>query len=245
MEAKSRLDPVQYWTRLKEIRKTSKQQRTKERSRLGNKVEFLAEKARSCTNHILCKWIRNHMDKNRESQEGEKKEYGPKTIIEVVKEECEKMEEIMEEMSRLVKETEKKVLTERMVKTFGGVELDEEEKSFLALGPEFAMYEELKEAKAESDFLMAATKIRWDRMGKDPGEVTHMTEKKEIEQDEEIEKEIFMSRRVFNEDESKIEMGYQVCTSMKTNRRVVFPPGRPNKEETNLEERSAVNRVMT
>lgn len=78
-------------------------------------------------------------------------------------------------------------------------------------------------SKAECDILTAATKIRWDRMGKDPEEVKHMKEAKELEDGEEIEKEIFLSMRKYNEEEKVIDLGHQTCTSMKTSRRVVFP----------------------
>ena len=68
-------------------------------------MEFLGEKGRDYTKHILCNLVRRHMEKNGESQEPEKQEYRPKTIVETIKEECESMEAMMESMSKNVVET--------------------------------------------------------------------------------------------------------------------------------------------
>ena len=60
-----------------------------------------------------------------------------------------------------------------MVNKFGGIELDKDEESFLSLGPDFSLYEELSQKRIEKDFLIAAMKIRWARMGKPPEEIKY------------------------------------------------------------------------
>ena len=65
-----------------------------------------------------------------------------------------------------MKLTNKQELIEKLVNTYGGIELDKDEKEFLSLGPDFAIFEPLKRQKAAKEFLMATTKIRWDIMGK-------------------------------------------------------------------------------
>ena len=76
------------------------------------------------------------------------------------------MIERMETLSKETKKTKDEVLVDKMVNIFGQVELDEEEKSFLSSGPEFALFEQISRKKANINLLMAATKIRWSRMGK-------------------------------------------------------------------------------
>ena len=58
-----------------------------------------------------------------------------------------------------VKATQAKKLTNIMVKVFGGIEMDQDEKSFLSLGPDFAMLDVVDSAKAAREFLIAITKI--------------------------------------------------------------------------------------
>ena len=65
-------------------------------------------------------------------------------------------------------------------------------KAFLSLGPEFAMYEPLSRKKAKKDFLIAATKIRWGRMGKPEEDIKHERSQ------EEVEKKIYLGPRSLN-----------------------------------------------
>ena len=100
------------------------------------------------------------------------------------------------------------------------------------------MFEPLKRQKAAKEFLMATTKIRWDRMGKPIEDIKYKRNIVEIEEESEIEKKIFLETRKFKEDELVVDLGYQTCTKMKTNRRVIFPPARNAKEEALIEVRS-------
>ena len=125
-----------------------------------------------------------------------------------------------------------------MVNVFGRIELDEDETSFLSLGPDFALYEPILRKRAAVDFLAATTKIRWSRMGKPKEEITQLRPKEEIEQEEEIEEQVFLQTRMYNQDTKRIDVSQQGCTDMKTSRRVTFPPGRTAKEEATLEVRT-------
>ena len=49
---------------------------------------------------------------------------------------------------------------------------------------------------------------------------------------------MFLESRKFKQEEQSVDLGHQSCTDMKTNRRVIFPPGRNAKEEVLLEVRS-------
>ena len=80
--------------------------------------------------------------------------------------------------------------------------------------------------------------MRWSRMGKPKEEVTHSIPIDEAELEEKIEEEIYLKTRKFDEDRATVNLGQQSCTDMKTNRRVVFPPGRPAKEEAVIEVRN-------
>ena len=115
---------------------------------------------------------------------------GCDNIDTVCMKEYENVLELIESISKETKPTDKETLTNKMVKTFGDVELDGDEKAFLSLGPDFAMYEDFNKAKTETDFLIAATKMRWSRMGKPKEEVTYSIPIDEAELEEKIEEEI-------------------------------------------------------
>ena len=53
--------------------------------------------------------------------------------------------ENLEGLNKKMKQTKRKTLIERMVTTLGDVELDKYEKAFLALGPNFAMFQFLSQ----------------------------------------------------------------------------------------------------
>ena len=59
-----------------------------------------------------------------------------------------------------------------------------------------------------------------------------------IKQEEEIEEQVFLQTRKYNQDTKRIDVSQQGCTEMKTSRRVIFPPGRTAKEEATLEVRT-------
>ena len=73
-------------------------------------------------------------------------------------------EEVMKEMEKEnqeIKPTDQKKFRDRMITTYGEVELDSQERQFLALGPEFTMLENIERRKLKVNFQTALTKIRW------------------------------------------------------------------------------------
>ena len=76
--------------------------------------------------------------------------------------------------------------------------LDDDEKSFLSLGPDFALFEQISVKKIENDILAATTKIRWSRMGKPMEEVTYDRPQDEVDLEEKTingEKDGFYSKK--------------------------------------------------
>ena len=53
-----------------------------------------------------------------------------------------------------------------------------------------------------------------------------------------------LNKRVFKEEISQVDMGFQRNTDMKTSRRVIFPPRRPAKEEAKIETRLEIWREV-
>ena len=74
-------------------------------------------------------------------------------------------------------------------------------------------------------------------MGKPPEEIKYERKIEELEEEDEVEEQVFLTQRKYNHEEKKIDLGYQTCTEQKTSRRVIFPPERPVKEEATLEVR--------
>ena len=77
----------------------------------------------------------------------------------------------METINQKVKEEDTDTLRKKVVTVYGSVELDKDEMSFLSLGPDFLLVEDLCLEKAKLDFDIAVTKVKWQRMGLDPCEV--------------------------------------------------------------------------
>ena len=86
----------------------------------------------------------------------------------------------MERENQEVRPTDQKKFRQKMVTTYGGVELDSQEMQFLALGPEFTILEKIDKRKMKVNFQTALTKIRWSRMGKDPSEIVREMSEQEI-----------------------------------------------------------------
>ena len=57
---------------------------------------------------------------------------------------------------------------------------------------------------------------------------------------EEAKKEIHMVKRVYKDEEKKLDMGNRRNTDMKASRRVIFPLGRPVREEAKIETRIGI-----
>ena len=87
-------------------------------------------------------------------------------------------------MNRDVKGTSAQELEKFTFKVYGGLKLDNEKCALLALGPDFAMMEDIMTTRAARDFLIALTKIRWGRMGKTSEEITQYVDK-EIQKESE------------------------------------------------------------
>ena len=54
----------------------------------------------------------------------------------------------------------------------------------------------------------------------------------EIEEEEKIDSIANLDRKVVDTDRKVVNIRHKRCTDMKSNRRIIFPSGRPTKEET-------------
>ena len=158
-------------------------------------------------------------------------------IVKQVREEKEELLKEIENMNVTVKPMEQKQLREKMITVYGDIKLDNQEKQYLSLGPEFTVLEKLDRRKIKSEFQSALTKIRWSRMGKETSEVRREVEEKELEEEEQIEKQVHLNQRVYEEENNQVWLSRKRCTEIKTNRRVIFPTGRSPREESELEVR--------
>ena len=91
---------------VKEISKTT---RAKEKLRLKKKEEWILKRAEDCTNHILCKWMRKHFESHKEKEIS--KPSGCKTVSQFYREEADKFIAEVEEISKEIKKTDKKICT--------------------------------------------------------------------------------------------------------------------------------------
>ena len=66
------------------------------------------------------------------------------------------------------------------------VELTDQERKFLTLGPDFPLMENLEEKQIERDILTALTKIRWTRTGKESKEVVRFETLKEVQEEDDM-----------------------------------------------------------
>ena len=126
-----------------------------------------------------------------------------------------------------------------MITIFRDIELDEDERLLLLLGPDFDVLDVVTTARAAREFLIALTKIRWSRMGRTEEEIMRFIDE-ELEKDEiEIERETFLTERTFREEDRTLDIMWKRCTAMKGSRRVYMPGNRPVKEEAMLEVRQS------
>ena len=128
-------------------------------------------------------------------------------------------------------------LEDRMITTYGEVQLDNQERKFLSLGPHFSLLEQLQIKQFKVDFQTALTKVRWARHGLETEEVQRYKLETEMEEEEKLERMVHLEQRQFKEETKEVDLGGVRCTNMKTSRRLVFPPGRGTKEEATLEVR--------
>ena len=94
----------------------------------------------------------------------------PESDSDIIKEGY-KLEELVMEMNKNIELNKRKFIQEKMITTYGNVTLDANEVKFLELGPNFAMMEDLNLDNIRTEFMIALTKIRWGRMGKEENEV--------------------------------------------------------------------------
>ena len=92
--------------------------------------ERMRKQDQDCRNHILCSWMKRY---EYERREGERVMLGYENIDVICKRECEKVIRFMEDIIIGILKTKRETLLERMVMTFGGLELDEDEISFCHL----------------------------------------------------------------------------------------------------------------
>ena len=81
-------------------------------------------------------------------------------------------------------------------------------------------------------------------MNKENDEIKYERDTDEIDENEEAEKIVYLNKRVFKEEIAKVDMGFRRNTDMKTSRRIIFPPGRPVKEEAKIETRLEIWREI-
>ena len=77
-------------------------------------------------------------------------------------------------------------------------------------------------------------------MGKEPGDIAYKRNLEDIIEEEEADREVHMVKRVYKDEVKKLDMGNRRSTDMKASRRVIFPPGRPVKEEAKIETRIGI-----
>ena len=77
--------------------------------------------------------------------------------------------------------TNKKELEDKIITVYGDVELSENKRT---LGPTFPLMEDLEESITDQDFLMATTKVRWQRMGMETPEILRWKEEDEVQEEE-------------------------------------------------------------
>ena len=77
-------------------------------------------------------------------------------------------------------------------------------------------------------------------MGKEPGDIAYTRNLEEVIEEEEAEREVHMVKRVYKDEEKKLDMGNMRNTDMKASRRIIFQPGRPVREEAKIETRIGI-----
>ena len=135
------------------------------------------------------------------------------------------------------------------VMIYGDVELNEEERSLLNLGPGFMVTAPLDSEEMQVEAVVTLTKLRWGRRGRGTEDMTDneiALEEKEkgldkLEEEESIAAGIqSVARDVISEDEKSIRMGSMRATDMKNNREVCMPGPAPPSVEAALNTRMGV-----
>ena len=136
--------------------------------------------------------------------------------------------------------TKQDLLEKDKVVIFGEVELSEDERSLLNLGPGFMLHSPLNDEEMQVEAVVALTKIRWGRRSRGTDMMSDMAlDKEEMDRGVEtlIEEESLMdaisaeSRDVLGDDGHSFRMGRKRATDMKNNREVCMPgPAPPSVE---------------
>ena len=115
---------------------------------------------------------------------------------------------------------------------YGDVEVDEDEKEFLRMRPEFALYSRVTEQEMEERVEVGFCKMRWSRMGNGYGD-----ECGDVLNSNEREEEMMMMYEYVepnNPQKGELDLRKQVSTNLRTNPRVILPGPRPNLEEAEM-----------
>ena len=72
-------------------------------------------------------------------------------------------------------------------------------------------------------------------MDKETSEIGREVDEKELTEEEEIEKQMYLEHRVFEEESKKIWLSKKRCTNVKTSGSVTFPARRAAHEKAELE----------
>jgi hypothetical protein len=153
------------------------------------------------------------------------------------KAEMHKVNELVFESNKNIKRSSKKTIQEKMIRTYGDVQLDADMMEYLMLGPDFAVVDKINRLDLEQEYLRGMTIIRWDRMGKDDEDIVPSKTQTDINEVQKIEELTFMAERVYREEDNTLSMTNLKCTQMSTNRKVIMPGPRSAKEEALLQVR--------
>ena len=120
---------------------------------------------------------------------------------------------------------------------YGDIEIDSDMREYLSLGPGFALASDIKRVELEISFLRGLTIMRWNRTDKDKEDISRTKESEQIDQEEEIEREVFLQERIYKEELNSINMTKLKPTQMDTNRLVMMPGPMSAVEEAQMEVR--------
>ena len=248
----------QAWTEVLETRKKIWDQENPVHQR---KIEFLHAKAKDCSKHARCKdlnklvveriarWTAGKQQQQQQQgdqlpQEQSEEPSHPPRLDPVWKTKDEDLKGLTVEETTLnsmlkkfcqdLKPEEEGNIDE--VVTYGNVNLNEDEKSLLNLGPNFMVLGDLDPIEMQVEATVTLTKIRWSRMSRGVEKMTErQIEKEELDLglQEMVEEERLAdalnaeARDVISPDFKAVNMGQKRATDMKNNRDVKMPGPAP------------------
>ena len=129
-----------------------------------DKVEWVKETMNDCDRHYVCKWMKDKLRRDNPSDENNDVR---KSESDEIRDEMKQVIDIAIENDKEVKKSDDEILEKKLITVYGDIQLSQDEKKFLSLGPYFPLMEDVKEEVAAQDFLIGLTKVRWTRMGLD------------------------------------------------------------------------------